>query len=112
MSILSEDLDDKPFSITEKDLIKNDWTPYRLNGNYTYEAFIKCIHSNNIILGHVEIYKETLDEWRLDCYYYIHSTHDKYASCMVKSMENLMGCVNQFENFIKINNFSVKFKEI
>lgn len=105
MSILSEDLENQTFSITEKDLMKNDWTPYRLNIKLTYESFIKCIHSNNIILGHVEIYKETLDGWRLDCYYYNHSTHDKYASCVVKSMENLMGCVEKFKNFIKVNNF-------
>lgn len=101
MSILSEDLANKTFSITETDLLKNDWTPYRLNKNYTYESFIKCIHSNNIILGHVEIYKETLDGWRLDYYYYIHNTRDKYASCIVTSMENLIGCMNQFQNFIK-----------
>ena len=101
MSILSEDLENKNFSITETDLIKNDWTPHTLNRNNTYASFIKCIHSNDIILGHVEIYKETQDEWRLDCYDYEHSPRDKYASCIVTSMENLIGCVNQFKNFIK-----------
>ena len=105
MSILSEDLAEKTFQITEIDLIKNDWTPYTLNRNYTYKSFIKCIHSNDIILGHVEIYKETQNEWRLDCYNYVHSTRDKYASCIVTSMENLIGCTNQFKNFIEVNNF-------
>ena len=102
MSILSEDLADKTFSITVKDLINDNWTPHRIDlRTHTYISFIKCIHSNNIILGHVEIHKETSDGWRLVCYDYKHSTRDKYASCVVKSMENLMGCVNQFENFIK-----------
>ena len=105
MSILSEDLAEKTFQITEIDLIKNDWTPYTLNRNNTYASFIKCIHSNDIILGHVEIYKETQNEWRLDCYNYVHSTRDKYASCIVTSMENLIGCVNQFKIFIEVNNF-------
>lgn len=106
MSILSEDLAEKTFQITEIDLIKNDWTPHRIDlRTHTYVTFIKCIHSNNIIKGHVEIYKETQDEWRLDCYDYDHSTLDKYASCIVTSMENLIGCVNQFKNFIKVNNF-------
>lgn len=100
MSILSEDLDDKPFNITVKDLIRDNWTPHKIV-NQTYVSFIKCIHSNNIIMGHVEIHKETHDKWRLDCYDYTHSTRDKYASCIVTSMENLIGCVNKFKNFIK-----------
>ena len=100
MSILSEDLENKTFSITETDLIKTDWTPYKTRNN-VYISFIKCIHLNNIIRGHVEIYKENSGKWRLDCYDYAHSTSDKYASCVVKSMENLMGCVSRFKNFIK-----------
>ena len=102
MSILSEDLADKTFSITAKDLINDNWTPHRIDlRTHTYVAFIKCIPLNNIILGHFEIYKETHDKWRLNCYDYTHSTRDKYASCIVTSMENLIGCVNQFKNFIK-----------
>jgi hypothetical protein len=104
MSILSEDLENNTFSITEIDLIKDNWSPYRVR-NSTYVAFIKCIHLNNIIKGHVEIYKETHDKWRLDCYDYEHSARDKYASCIVTSMENLIGCVNQFKIFIEVNNF-------
>lgn len=100
MSILSEDLVEKTFQITEIDLIKDDWTPYKIRNN-TYISFIKCMSSNNIIMGYVEIHKETHDGWRLDCYYYNHSTRDTYASCVVKSMENLMGCVNEFKNLIK-----------
>ena len=102
MSILSEDLVDKTFSITVKDLINDNWTPHRIDlRTHTYVAFIKGIHLNNIIKGHVVIYQETQDEWRLDCYDYDHSTRDKYTSCIVTSMENLIGCVNQFKNFIK-----------
>ena len=80
MSILSEDLENQSFSITENDLIKNDWTPYTLNRNYTYISFIKCIYSNNIILGHVEICKETCDEWRLDCYYYTGVVYNHFST--------------------------------
>ena len=109
MSILSEDLENKTFSITERDLIEDHWRPYKIRCiNNTYNAFIKSIFLNDIILGdiirgHVEIYKvENGDKWILNCYDYAHSTQDVYASCIVNNMENLIGCVNQFKKFIKI----------
>ena len=105
MSILSEDLENKTFSITERDLIEDCWSPYFIKiGNNKYcPSFIKFIFSNDIARGYVETFKvDNGDRWKLNCYDYAHISREAYASCIVNNMENLIGCVNQFKKFIKI----------
>ena len=104
MSILSEDLENHTFSITERDLIEDHWRPYSIKiGNYEYcQSFIKYIFSNDDIHGYVETFKiDNGNMWILNCYDYTHSSREAYASCTANSMENLIGCVNQFKKFIK-----------
>lgn len=105
MSILSEDLENQPLSITERDLIEDHWSPYFIKiGNNKYcSSFIKFIFSNDVARGYVETFKvDNGNRWRLNCYDYAHISREAYASCIVNCMENLIGCVNQFKKFIKI----------
>ena len=104
MSILSEDLENKAFSITERNLIEDHWRPYSIKiGNYEYcQSFIKYIILNDVIRGYIETFKVNNDNmWILNFYEYTLSSREAYASCTVNSMENLIGCVKQFIKFIK-----------
>ena len=104
MSILSEDLENKAFSITERDLIEDHWKPHSIKiGNNEYcHLFIKYIILNDVIRGYIETFKVDNDNmWILNFYEYTLSSCEAYASCTVNSMENLIGCVKQFVKFIK-----------
>ena len=99
MSILSEDLKNHTFSITERNLIEDHWRPYsiKIGDNKYCPSFIKCIILNNVIRGYVETFKvDNGNRWRLNCYDHVHSTHEAYTSCTVNSMEDLIGYVEQF----------------
>lgn len=99
MSILSEDLENKAFSITERDLIEDCWRPFSTKIGYDEycPSFMKCIILNDVIRGYFEIFKEgNSDKWRLNCYDNAYSTQDIYASYTVNSMENLIGYVKRF----------------
>ena len=104
MSILSEDLENQTFSITERNLIEDHWRPYSIKiGNNEYcHSFIKYIILNDVIRGYIETFKVDNDNmWILNCYDYTHSSCEAHASSTVNSMENLLGCVKQFIKFIK-----------
>ena len=104
MSILNEDLENKAFSITERDLIEDHWSPYFIKiGNNKYcPSFIKFIFSNDVARGYVETFKvDNGNRWRLNCYDYEHISREAYASCIVNCMEHLIDCVNQFKKFIR-----------
>ena len=103
MSILSEDLENHTFSITERNLIEDHWRPYSIKiGNNEYcHSFIKYIILNDVVQGYIETFKVNNDNmWILNCYDYTHSSREAYTSCIVNCMENLIDCVNQFKKFI------------